>query len=182
MIKLIVFVVLSLPVIIVSWRTLFNIKIHGFYRFFSWECILWLFVANYEFWFDDPFSINQIFSWIFLFISVYLVVSGALQIKKNGKPGAERDGKALYRFEKTSELVDTGIYKYIRHPLYSSLIFLTWGLFLKHTTVLLLFVALISTVFLFLTSIFDEKECVIFFGAKYREYMKRSKRFIPYIF
>jgi protein-S-isoprenylcysteine O-methyltransferase Ste14 len=179
--RLLIFGILSLPVIIISWRTLFNINNHGFYRFFSWECILWLFVSNYEFWFDDPFCIRQIFSWIFLFLSVYLVIAGAILIKKTGKPGPERAEKALYQFEKTSELVDKGIYKYIRHPLYSSLIYLTWGIFLKHTTVLLLFVALISTVFLFLTAIFDEKECTIFFGAKYREYMKRSKRFIPFI-
>jgi hypothetical protein len=49
---IILFGILSLPVIIISWRTLFNIKSHGFYRFIGWECIIWLFVHNYTFWFD----------------------------------------------------------------------------------------------------------------------------------
>lgn len=35
--------------------------------------------------------------------------------------------------------------------------------------------------FLYLTALFDEKECVKYFGNRYREYMKRTKRFIPFI-
>jgi protein-S-isoprenylcysteine O-methyltransferase Ste14 len=179
--RLIVFGILSVPVVILSWRALFNPKSHGFYRFFGWECMLWLFASNYRFWFDDPFSVKQIFSWILLFYSIYPAVAGAIQLRKAGKPGSNRDEKALYAFEKTSELVDTGIFKYIRHPLYSSLIFLTWGIFLKNTTVPLFVVALSSTAFLWLTAIFDEKECVRYFGDTYVDYMKRSKRFVPYL-
>ncbi len=49
--KVILFIALSLPVIYLSKRSLFDIKSHGFPRFFSWECIIALFVANYKFWF-----------------------------------------------------------------------------------------------------------------------------------
>ncbi len=180
--RLIIFGVLSIPVIILSWRALLNVKSHGFYRFFSWECIILLFVVNYSFWFDNPFSINQIFSWVFLFISIYLVIAGVILLKKIGKPVKNRDEKTLYQFEKTSELVEIGIFKFIRHPLYSSLLFLTWGIFFKNITIFLLFVALLSSLFLYLTAIFDEKECIKFFGSKYIDYMKRSRMFIPLIF
>ena len=50
-------------------------------------------------------------------------------MKRIGKPDKKRNTKNLYQFEQTTELVDKGIFKYIRHPLYSSLIFLTWGIF-----------------------------------------------------
>jgi len=180
--RLIIFGILSLPVIYISRRTLFTVKSHGFYRFFSWECIIWLFVSNYLFWFNDPLSIRQIFSWIFLFYAVYLVIVGVVLLKRKGKPVKIRKEKELFHFEKTSELIDQGIFKYIRHPLYSSLLFLTWGIFLKNTTTSLLFIALLSSIFLYLTAIFDERECVHFFGNPYREYMKRTKRFIPFIF
>jgi len=179
--SLIVFGILSVPIIVVSRRTLFNPKSHGFYRFFSWECIIWLLASNFSFWFDEPFSVKQIISWILLIYSIYPVVAGSIQLKKTGKPNKIRDEKTLYQFEKTSELVDTGIFKYIRHPLYSSLIFLTWGIFLKNTTGLLFLVALLSTVFLYVTALFDEKECIQYFGKKYNEYMTRSKMFIPYL-
>jgi len=179
--RYLVFGILSVPIIILSWRTLFNIRSHGFYRFFAWECILWLLASNYKLWFDNPLSVNQIFSWVLLFYSIYPVVAGSVQLKTAGKPGSNRDEKALYSFEKTSKLVDTGIFKYIRHPLYSSLIFLTWGIFLKNPTGFLFVIALLSTAFLYLTAFFDERECIRYFGDQYREYMKRTKRFIPFL-
>ncbi len=179
--RIIIFLTLSILIIFVSWRTIFNIKSHGFYRFFSWECIAWLFATNYKYWFEYPFSINQIFSWIFLIISGYLVIMGVILIKKNGKPKVNRNQKTLYQFEQTTELINKGIFKYIRHPLYSSLLFLTWGICLKNPSIELILISILSTIFLYLTAIFDEKECIDFFGDQYIEYMKKSKRFIPYI-
>lgn len=179
---ILLFGILSIPVIALSWRTLFNVKSHGFYRFFSWECIIWLFANCYKYWFANPFSILQIISWISLIVSGYLVIAGVVMLRKIGKPEKSRDGKSLYQFEKTSELVDGGIYKYVRHPLYSSLLFLTWGILLKNPTVSLTIIALLSSIFLYITALFDEWECLKFFGEKYREYMKRSKRFIPLVF
>ncbi|MFA5328356.1 MAG: isoprenylcysteine carboxylmethyltransferase family protein [Prolixibacteraceae bacterium] len=178
---LVIFAILSIPVIIISWRTLFNFKSHGFYRFFSWECIAWLLASNYKFWFENVFSIRQIFSWILLFLGAYLVIAGVILLKKAGKPTTNRKEESLYAFEKTVELVDTGIFSYIRHPLYSSLLFLTWGIFLKNITVMLFFVAVGSSVFLYLTARFDEKECLQYFGAKYLEYMKLTKMFVPFL-
>ncbi len=178
---LIVFGILSIPTIILSRRTLFNPKSHGFYRFFGWECILWLFASNYNIWFENPFSINQIFSWIFLVIGAYLVIAGTIFLKKIGEPAMTRDEKSLFEFEKTTKLVDCGIFKYIRHPLYSSLIFLTWGIFLKNPSIFLFAISCLSTVFLYTTAICDEKECIRYFGKQYREYMKRTKKFVPFL-
>jgi len=179
--RLLVFGLLSIPLLILSWRTLFNFTSHGFYRFFSWECILWLFITNQEFWFHNPLSIKQIFSWMLLFLSVYLVIAGSLSLKNASKSVYPRNDKTLFQFEKTTELVDSGIYKYIRHPLYASLLYLTWGIFLKNTSLPLFIVALLSSVLLFLTALADEKECIRFFGTEYLEYMKRSQRFIPFV-
>lgn len=179
--RLIVFGVLTVSIIFLSWRTIVSVKSHGFYRFLCWECIAWLFASNYRCWFDNPISVVHLISWMLLLLSIYLVVAGVIQLKRVGKPQRSRDDNELYGFEKTSELVDTGIFKYIRHPLYSSLLFLTWGIFFKNVTHPLLVVAVLSTLFLYLTAIHDEKECVKYFGAKYREYMKRSKRFIPFV-
>ena len=102
-------------------------------------------------------------------------------MRKIGKSGKIINEKTLFKFERTSVLIDKGICKYIRHPLISSLFFLTWGMFFKNTTNLLFLSAFFSTVFLNLTAIFDEKRYIKFFGNNYSEYMKRSKRFIPFI-
>ena len=111
-----------------------------------------------------------------------MVLAGVILIKKLGKPQNNRHEKSLYNLERTTKLVDKGIFKYIRHPLYSSLMFLTWGIFLKNPTIDLTLVSMLSTTFLFLTAIVEEKECIEYFGNKYVEYMKRSKRFLPFIY
>ena len=178
---MILFGILSVLITLISWRTIFNTKSHGFYRFFSWECMAWLLACNYKFWFAEPFSINQVFSWILLFYATYLVITGMILIKRIGKPNPVRDEKNLFGFEKTTELIDTGVFKRIRHPLYASLIVVTWAVYLKHPTIVLFITALISTNFLYITSRFDEKECIRYFGDKYINYMKQTKMFIPFI-
>lgn len=110
------------------------------------------------------------------------MIVGALTLKKKGNQSKSRNEEELYAFEKTSKLVDTGIYKYIRHPLYSSLIFLTWGIYLKNITISLTIISILSTILLFITARFDEKECIYYFGDEYKEYMKKSKMFVPLIF
>ena len=182
MTTLFLFGIMSVSIILISRRTLFNPKSHGFYRFFSWECMAWLLASNYRFWFIQPFSIMQIISWILLFYSTYIAVAGMLLIKTLGKPNPERIEKNLFGFEKTTELIETGIFNYIRHPLYASLIFITWAIYLKNPTLPLFFIAMISTIFLYVTSIVDEKECIRYFGNKYLNYMKHTHMFIPFIF
>ena len=88
----------------------------------------------------------------------------------------------LLAFEKTSQLVKSGIYRYIRHPLYSSLLLLAWGIFFKSISWPAGLLALAATAFLFLTARADEAECLHFFGPDYKEYMQHTRRFIPFIF
>jgi len=179
--KYIVFAIISFILIVLSRKTLFFLKSHGFYRFLGWECMAWLLVNNFGYWFNKPLSTNQLFSWLFLFIGLYLVVAGAVLRKKAGKPTQTRIGESLYAFEKTTELVETGIFHYVRHPLYSSLIFLTWGILLKNPEVRLIPFAVLATIFLYLTAIYDEKECIAYFGEKYLKYRQKTKMFIPFL-
>jgi protein-S-isoprenylcysteine O-methyltransferase Ste14 len=88
----------------------------------------------------------------------------------------------LLAFEKTSALVTTGIYRHIRHPLYSSLLLLIWGAFFKSPTWLGAGLALAASLCLILTAKADEVECINYFGESYREYMKKTKKFIPFLF
>jgi protein-S-isoprenylcysteine O-methyltransferase Ste14 len=103
-------------------------------------------------------------------------------MKKLGKPQENRSGDALYSFEKTSELVQSGIFEYIRHPMYGSLLFLTWGVCLKNPEIILIIISVLSSIFLYATAKTEEKEDIKFFGDKYKEYAGRTKMFVPYIF
>ncbi len=179
--KVIFFIALSIPVIFFSKQSLFEPRSHGFTRFFSWECIIILFVFNYTKWFSEPFSARQIISWLMLCVSLWFVIESVVRLRRARKPGVVRVDEKLFRFEKTTELVTSGIYRYIRHPMYSSLLFLSWGIWLKQPLWYTFPVALLASWLLWLTARRDEIECISYFGEKYSEYMEGTKRLIPFI-
>jgi protein-S-isoprenylcysteine O-methyltransferase Ste14 len=178
-----IFVFGSAVIIYISRKSLGSPQSHGFYRFLAWECILGLFLLNIRFWFVEPFAWNQLIAWVLLFTSFIPLGFGVHFLRTQGKPIEKREGDpSLLAFEKTTNLVTSGIYQYIRHPLYCSLLLLTWGIFFKHIVLTATTLAITATVFLVFTAKADEAECTRFFGSQYQDYMKRSKMFIPYIF
>ena len=180
--KVIMFAVGSMILIYISRASLRQSRSHGFYRFFAWETILILFLLNVDFWFRDPFAWHQIISWTLLFASLVPLAFGISALRARGKPANVREGDpSLLAFEKTTKLVTTGIYHHIRHPLYSSLLLLAWGIFLKLPSWPGLAITAVATTFLFATAQADENECIQFFGEEYRAYMKQTKRFIPFL-
>jgi protein-S-isoprenylcysteine O-methyltransferase Ste14 len=179
----IIFAIGSLIIAAVSWKSLRQPGSHGFYRFFAWEAILALFALNVTFWFRDPFAPRQLLAWTLLFASFIPLGFGVHALRTRGQQAQTRAGDDnLYTFEKTTQLVTTGIYRYIRHPLYSSLLLLGWGIFFKQITWPSVSLVLLATLFLFLTARADERECIQFFGAAYQDYMTRTKRFLPFLF
>jgi protein-S-isoprenylcysteine O-methyltransferase Ste14 len=181
-IKLVLFVIVTAWLVYFSRESLRVPRSHGFYRFFAFECILALFLVNVGRWLHDPFSPAQWISWILLVISGFLVLHGVLLLRRLGRPDRARQDIPLLDFEKTTTLVTEGAYRYIRHPLYSSLLLLAWGIFFKDPTLLAGVLALGASGFLWATAKADEAECVRFFGPSYQEYMQRTKRFIPFLF
>lgn len=164
-----------------SRKALRTTKSHGFYRFFAWEAILLLIVLNHEPWGEHPDSPHQIASWILMLLSILLAVLGLIALRSDGKPGEQRDDPALYGFEKTTALVSSGVFKYIRHPMYTSLIALAWGAYFQNPTLLGAVIAALASLFLWLTAQADEQECLQYFGAQYASYKERTRMFIPYI-
>jgi protein-S-isoprenylcysteine O-methyltransferase Ste14 len=182
MIEWILFIAGSLGIAYVSRASLRDPRSHGFYRFIAWVIILGAFLLNVRGWFRDPFSPHQIVSWILLCISPYFVIRGVQLLRSLGQPGEERNNEPLVDFEKTTKLVTVGVYRWIRHPLYSSLFFLTWGIFYKSPSWMDAGLAVLATGFLVKTARIEEEENVRTFGPAYREYMRKSKMFVPYLF
>lgn len=174
MIKAIVFVVLSGGILRQSWSSLRNTSSHGFYRFFAFEAILALFLLNVDLWFAEPFSAQQILSWLLLLGSLLLVVHGFRLLKLTGLP---EEG-----IEDTTMLVEVGAYRFIRHPLYASLLLFALGVFFKHISLMAGILLAVALAFLYATARVEERENLERFGADYVGYMQRSKMFIPFLF
>jgi protein-S-isoprenylcysteine O-methyltransferase Ste14 len=181
--KILTFILVSLPIVYISRVSLHVPRSHGFPRFFAWEAILALFLLNVDFWFSDPFAWHQIISWVLLFASFIPLGFGIKELRSQGKPVKARESDpSLLAFEKTTTLVTTGIYRYIRHPMYSSLLLLAWGIFFKLPSLPGSSLIALATLFLVLTAKADEAECQAFFGTAYQDYMKQTTMFIPLLF
>jgi protein-S-isoprenylcysteine O-methyltransferase Ste14 len=80
-------------------------------------------------------------------------------------------------------LIDTGFYKYIRHPSYtgSLLSFLGLAVYFNNWICLPVILVPIITVFIFRINI-EEKLLIQQPGLNYSEYIKRTKRLIPFVY
>lgn len=180
-VRIILFVLLSLGLLAFSWRALKNLNSHGFYRFFAFEGILFLVLHNHPYWFEQIFSVHQLISWVLLLTSIAFVVQGLLLLKRHGGSQQREDFPGNHNFENTVNLVEKGLYRYVRHPMYGSLLLLAWGACFKHLAWLTVGIGILVTFFLVVTARVEEQENCDFFGDAYRSYIKRSKMFIPFI-
>jgi len=154
---------------------------HGFFRLFAWEFILILFVINMNYWFVDLLSMTQIISWVLLFISLVFIILGVKTFRSLGKSDPLRDDPSLVGIEKTTRLITSGVYQYVRHPFYSSLLFLAWGILFKRITWAGILLIALVTAFLIYTAKTEEIENIQYFGEGYLKYMTGTKMFIPYL-
>jgi len=161
-------------IIIFSWSfSIRHKRIHGIPRFFSFESIYLLVLLNINSWFHDPFSLHQVISWILLILSAYFGLAGFFLLKRKGKPSEN--------FENTTVLVRSGVYRLIRHPLYFSLFLLGTGVMFKEISPLTVILGAINLLAVWFTALMEEKEMIEKFGEPYKEYMKETKMFIPFI-
>ncbi len=182
MLKIIIFIVVSIGIVLLSIKSFRAHYSHGFFRFFAFEAILLLILMNVDNWFIDPFSLHQIISWILLIVSPIFVIDGFLLLRRIGKPSATVNQPGNLGFENTTTLVTAGVYRYIRHPMYASLLWLGWGVYFKDPILPGLAITAAVTILLYATARVEEKENIERFGDEYTVYMTGSKMFIPFVF
>jgi protein-S-isoprenylcysteine O-methyltransferase Ste14 len=174
-VNLIILIAGTLLLIYFSWvASIREKRYHGIYRFFAFESIFLLVLMNYPEWFKHVFAVNQIISWILLLGSLIFAIWGFVLLYRMGKP-------AEGHLERTTRLITTGLYGYIRHPLYLSLILGGFGAMAKDPGYLQILLAIINFIALIFTARVEEQEMIMKFGEEYREYKKQTKMFIPYI-
>lgn len=125
-----------------------------------------------------PFWDNPIVSYFGLLI---LIVGGAISV--TGRAQLAKFGSGVLHIEEDHRLIKTGVFGYIRHPVYAGGILGVVGSYLAFRSVVML--VLVSTLYFIVIRhrvLFEEEMLVEEFGDEYREYMKRTKRFIPFLY
>jgi protein-S-isoprenylcysteine O-methyltransferase Ste14 len=177
-----IFLLVSAGLIYISRAALRRPSAHGFWRFWAWEAIAALVVLNAPGWFRDPLAWHQLISWTLLILSLVPLALGLRQLRRARRDGQARREVGLLGFEQTAELVTIGIYRSIRHPMYSSLLLLAWGVFWKAPSWPGAALVAVATGCLIATARAEERENLRFFGSAYAAYMRRTKQFIPFLF
>jgi protein-S-isoprenylcysteine O-methyltransferase Ste14 len=173
-VEIIILIILTIVISWLSWIvSLRDKRYHGIFRFVSFESILILVLLNYPLWFKNPLAWYQLVSWVLLGGSLLVAFFGFYLYYHHGKPA---DG-----MEETTALITSGLYRYIRHPLYLSLILGGFGIMMKDLNWLSLILAFVNLLALYLTAKVEEKEMIKRFDKDYEEYMSGTKMFIPYI-
>ena len=171
--KWIIFAVVSMVIVMMFRKELFAFRRHGPYMFVAAEGLLVLFILNGGAMFEGLFTVKQGLSWVFMFTSATLAILGFYGLKKHGQ--------AVQNWENTTRLVREGVFKYIRHPLYASLMLLAVGVLLKDLSSGAASACIVTLGFLVVASRVEEGENAAKFGAEYQSYILRTKRYLPFI-
>lgn len=130
----------------------------------------------------DLFTPLHIASGILMLSSLACVISAFRQLRKQGGKRNRANTPENFAFENTAQLVTSGVYRYVRHPMYTSLLLLNWGLYLQDPALLILCIPVVLTLMLYITIKVEEEENLKFFGPAYAHYQQHSHMLIPFTF
>ena len=103
-------------------------------------------VINFHLWTANLLSWSQILPFSILFVSIVYVIWALYLLRLTREKRQHGNLEENFECENTQYLVTAGIYKYIRHPMYGSLLLLATGAFLKslnlYSAILLIFVCI----------------------------------------
>jgi len=154
----------------------FAIEMHGIP--FSMWVISWIVGKELP---EGVFGGHTLVSWIGLngmylniacaIIAFILILSSWRQIHKNYWSKDTGEGK----------LVKEGFYHYIRHPQYTGLLLLSFGMIAEWATIPLLIMYPVMVLMYFRLAKQEEMDILSTFGEEYKTYMKDTKMLIPFI-
>lgn len=87
-----------------------------------------------------------------------------------------------YQIKKDHELITNGIYGYVRHPIYGGMLLMIPGVLMVANSYTFIASLIIMIVIFEAFARREEKLLTKHFGKKYTEYMKTTKKFIPFIY
>ena len=119
---------------------------------------------------------------VFWFFSglIFMLAGGVIRLVALRTLG--KQFSIMVTIRQNHELVKKGIYSLIRHPSYTGLFLFMLGLGLSlgnWLSLLIIFAASVTIAFFRVP--LEEKALMEKFGDEYRDYMKKTKRYIPYL-
>jgi protein-S-isoprenylcysteine O-methyltransferase Ste14 len=120
--------------------------------------------------------------WIFKVIAAMLILAGfaAIVISLWKHLLAYSGVGALLGIEPAPGFANDGLHKYVRHPMYTGVLFLLWGVFIGYPYMNNLVSAVCYTVYCFFGIYFLERKLRVSYGEGYTEYKAKVPMLFPY--
>jgi protein-S-isoprenylcysteine O-methyltransferase Ste14 len=83
--------------------------------------------------------------------------------------------------KKSATLVTSGLYKYVRHPIYSGIILLFLGFSVFEASIYKILISCLVWFLFYLKSEYEEQKLTLFY-KEYSQYRKKTGRFSPKVF
>lgn len=115
-------------------------------------------------------DVLQLLGSVVFVIGMLIVFLSVLRLNRNlsAFPTPKKDGN----------LIETGLYKYIRHPIYTGIVVAGLGFSVYSESGFRLIVTLLLLVLFYFKSKYEEQKLIDVF-SDYKAYMKRAGRFLP---
>ena len=120
-------------------------------------------------------SLIQVFGLTLVIVSTVVSVWARRIIGHNWSHAAE------YQIKKNHQLVETGIYQYIRHPIYTGIVLSIIGAELVAGSYLVIVFLVILPIVAYNQARKEEEILTKKFGQNYQRYMRNTKMFIPFV-
>ena len=120
-------------------------------------------------------------TWILVIGTGLLLIGGILMLVSRFQLGEVGGTKII--IEEGHQLITTGIYSYIRHPIYLGFLLLFFGYSLALGSIITTGVITIALFLIFRSRMgIEEKLLLSSFGEEYSIYLKRTERLIPFLY
>ncbi|UCE13797.1 MAG: isoprenylcysteine carboxylmethyltransferase family protein [Candidatus Heimdallarchaeota archaeon] len=121
---------------------------------------------------------------LFRYLGITLMVIGSvIMLSSRYQLNKHSYGGGSLSEEKEQNLITDGIYKSIRHPMYSGGLVLTIGMELAFRSLIMLSIHTLIFFVIFRNRMIREEEVLLTkFGERYQEYLKKTYRLIPYLY
>jgi len=131
-------------------------------------------IFGLTYWKVEPTTATNVLGFILLGLSGLIFLVASQTMRRKGKP--EKG------WEQTTELVEIGIFSVIRHPIYFSSLLVILGIFFLKISLFSVLVTPVACLLFFLSAWYEDRWNEEKFVPKYREYRKRTRLFIPFIY
>lgn len=157
-----------------TWERFFGLS------FLAWTAVIVIYFFHYDsinwilkFFFID-YILIKFFAIALMCLAFLLYILFTISVGRSIESGLKSDNKP--------KLIDTGIYKYSRHPAYSAFFILAFGIFLIIPNVITLVLLAYTCVVTYGHTIEEEEKLIKMYGEDYKQYQNDVGRFFPKIF